>query len=170
MTFGRWQPLTVPQIAALFADAPFRWWISGGMALELHTGRSWRTHEDADVGIRRVDAVLLSAVLDGWDVHVASQGVLRPWGGAPLDAARNENNLWCRSAPSEPWALDVTISDGDDDEWVFRRDPAVRRPWNEAVLLAGDGVPFLAPELQLLFKSKDLRAKDDVDAREVIPT
>ena len=31
------------------------------------------------------------------------------------------------------------------------------------------GFPYLAPELQLLFKSKDNRTKDDRDATEVIP-
>jgi len=30
-------------------------------------------------------------------------------------------------------------------------------------------VPYLAPELQLLFKSVNVRAKDQVDADEVIP-
>ncbi len=33
----------------------------------------------------------------------------------------------------------------------------------------GVGVPYLAPELQLLFKSKGLRLKDDLDAGEVVP-
>ena len=32
-----------------------------------------------------------------------------------------------------------------------------------------EGVPYLAPELQLLFKSKVPRPKDDIDAAEVIP-
>jgi hypothetical protein len=32
-----------------------------------------------------------------------------------------------------------------------------------------DGVPYLAPQLLLIFKSKNMRPKDDVDAREVIP-
>ena len=32
------------------------------------------------------------------------------------------------------------------------------------------GVPYLAPELQLLYKSKDIRPKDELDAAEVIPS
>ena len=39
-----------------------------------------------------------------------------------------------------------------------------------AVLRTADGVPYLAPELQLLYKSSNARAKDDVDAAEVIPS
>jgi lincosamide nucleotidyltransferase A/C/D/E len=37
------------------------------------------------------------------------------------------------------------------------------------VLHSPDGVPYLAPALQLLFKSKDVRPKDQLDAEEVIP-
>ena len=38
-----------------------------------------------------------------------------------------------------------------------------------AVLLSEQGIPYLAPEIQLLFKSKNNRTKDDGDATEVIP-
>jgi hypothetical protein len=48
-------------------------------------------------------------------------------------------------------------------------DPTLRVPWEDAVLKSGRGIPYLAPELQLLFKSKNNRTKDDRDASEVIP-
>lgn len=40
---------------------------------------------------------------------------------------------------------------------------------SEAILTTSSGVPYLAPELQLLFKAKNPRPKDDVDAQVVIP-
>lgn len=58
---------------------------------------------------------------------------------------------------------------GDGQEWIFRRDPSLRIDWHDAVLRSDDDIPYLAPELQLLFKSRDARPKDDVDAHEVIP-
>ncbi len=162
-------PLSIADTVDLFDAAPFRWWISGCRALELHVRRSWRDHEDTDVGMVRQDVVGLAAVLDGWDIHVAAAGQLSPWSGAPLDAALHQNNLWCRRYPGGPWQLDVTIGEGDEETWMYRRDPSVRVPWPDAVLHTSDGIPYLAPELQLLFKSKAPRPKDDVDAREVIP-
>ena len=63
----------------------------------------------------------------------------------------------------------MTISDGSDTQWIYRRDPSVRLNWERAVLTTREGVPYLAPELQLLFKSKTPRPKDDADARQVIP-
>lgn len=100
---------------------------------------------------------------------IAAGGRLTPWEGTSLDAAGRENNLWCRSAPGDPWMLDVTVGEGDDAEWAYRRDRRVRAPWPDAVLTSPAGVPYLAPELQLLFKSTDIRAKDDLDACVVIP-
>lgn len=166
---GPWAPLAVDEVAALLGGAPLEWWISGGRALELHLGRSWREHDDTDLGIRRVDAATLHGTLAGWDLHVAAAGRLTEWDGRALDASRHENNVWCRRTPTGPWQLDVTVGDGDEREWGYRRDPRLRRPWREAVLRSAEGVPYLAPELQLLFKSKNRRPKDDVDAAEVLP-
>lgn len=165
----RFDPLDLRGTVALFRSAPVPWWISGGLALELHVGESWRVHDDIDVSLRRRDVAALPAVLTGWEIHVAAAGVLRPWRGEALHLDRHENNLWGRRSPTADWALDVVISEGDDERWVYRRDPAVTRPWDEAVLRRDDGIPYLAPEVQLLFKSKALRPKDDVDAEHVIP-
>ncbi len=168
--YGPWVPLSVDDAVALFEPASFRWWVSGGHALELHLDRSWRAHDDTDISILRCNADLLFDALPGWDIHLAAAGVLTLWDGSPLSASRSENNLWCRAAPEDPWSLDVTISDGDEHDWIYRRDPSIRRGWPDAVLSTRNGVPYLAPELQLLFKSKDVRPKDEVDVRAVIPT
>ena len=167
---GQWKPLDIEEVVALFGHASARWWISGGYALELHQGYSWRAHDDIDVGVLRRDAPELTALLDGWDIEIAASGVLSPWRGSVPLAGRNQNNLWCRKRSDQPWGLDVTIGDGDQESWIFRRDPVIRVRWEEAILRTQDEVPYLAPELQLLYKSTDLRPKDDVDAREVIPS
>ena len=161
----RWEPLSVEELAG----CPAPWWFAGGHALELHLGRSWRSHHDIDVGIRRCDgvAVLSHLVRRGWDAVVAAGGAIRPWDGGPLDGAAQENNVWCRR-PGGPWQLDVTVGAGDDC-WVYRRDPSIRRAWSRAVVERG-GLRWLAPELQLLFKSDSVRARDDDDAHQVIPT
>ena len=166
---GSWCPMPLAAVVALFEPATFRWWVSGGIALELHLGDGWRDHDDTDVGICRRDTGDLPEVINGWDVWKAAGGRLTPWHGDLLDAGRQENNLWCRPTPGDPWVLDVTVGEGDDAEWIYRRDERVRAPWPEAVLRSSAGVPYLAPELQLLFKSTDIRAKDDLDARMVIP-
>jgi hypothetical protein len=166
---GPWKPLELGDVIQIFDRWQARWWISGGVALELHLGRSWRTHHDSDVSILRDDALTLPVVLAGWDIQVAAAGALTPWDGSALAAQANQNNVWCRKAPNQPWCLDVTISEGDQECWIYRRDPTLRVPWKDAVLRNERGIAYLAPELQLLFKSKNNRMKDDRDATEVIP-
>jgi hypothetical protein len=63
----------------------------------------------------------------------------------------------------------VTVGEGSSEHWIYRRDPTVQVRWESAVLRTPDGVPYLAPDLQLMFKSKNMRPKDDIDAEEVIP-
>ena len=165
-----WAPLRVERAAEVFDGAPFRRWICGGRALELHLGRSWRDHhDDIDVGILRQDAPALFAWLAGWELAMASSGQLLPWGGRPLVAEHAENNVWGRRAGAGAWEIDVLANAGDATEWRSRRDERIRRPWDEAVLHTADGLPYLAPELQLLFKSRDRRPKDDLDAEHVVP-
>lgn len=161
--------MPVASAVELFRHAAFRWWLAGGHALDAHLRRCWRAHHDTDIGICRTDAPQLADMVGGWDIHVAAGGVLTPWNGRPLDASRSENNLWCRPSPDAAWALDVTVGDGDDHEWIYRRDRSIHRPWAAAVLQTRSGTPYLAPELQLLFKSPKPRSKDHLDAATVIP-
>lgn len=166
---GRWEPLELAAVVHELTSAPFRWWVSGGHALELHLGRQWREHDDTDVGVARCDLIEVYSWMSNWEMHIAASGRLTRWRGAPLTAERHQNNVWCRHHETEPWTLDLTIGDGTDAEWTYRRNPAVRVSWDAAVLQTANGVPYLAPELQLLFKSTNIRAKDETDAHEVIP-
>jgi len=166
---GTWRPFALDEVVRLFVGFPARWWISGGHALELHLGRSWRGHEDSDVGVLRQDSAALRELLVGWDIRVAAAGRLSPWSGHTVRADASQNNLWCRKSADGPWCIDVTVGEGDEECWIYRRDPTLRVPWDEAVLRSDGGIPYLAPELQLLFKSKVVRPKDEVDAHEVIP-
>ena len=168
--FGPWEPMELESVVETFAPASFRWWISGGHALDLHLGRTWREHEDTDLGVARRDLGAFRTLLAGWDLHVAAAGQLTRWRGEPLELARDQNNVWCRVSAGGPWVLDVAIGEGSAEHWIYRRDPSVQVPWEMAVLRTAEGIPYLAPELQLLYKSKGLRAKDEVDAAEVIPS
>ncbi len=164
-----WRPLLVDEIARILEGAPFRWWISGGNALDLHLGDHWREHGDLDVGICRNEAERVHEWFSEWDLWLAAAGELSPWDGRPLNLRRQENNVWARRSAQEGWAVDLTVNECTDDKWVYRREPSVTRDWTEAVLESPSGVPYLAPELQLLFKSKHLRGKDHADASHVIP-
>ncbi len=127
---------------AVFSAGSFRWWVTGGHALELHVGRSWRQHDDTDVSFVRADSAHVFRLLSDWQISVAAAGVLSPWAGEPLDAAAHQNNLWCKQSSTAPWCLDLTVSEGDGQEWIFRRDPSLRIDWHDAVLRSDDDIPY----------------------------
>jgi hypothetical protein len=52
--------------------------------------------------------------------------------------------------------------DSANEEWMFRRDPRIRRAVDR-VFAMGRGLPRLAPEVVLLYKSKGSQPKDDPD-------
>ena len=166
--YGPWRPLAIDEVAQLFRatrDAG----VSPAVGRSNSSSGAPGAHDDVDVSVLRQEAKLLYRLLRGWDVHVAAGGQLTPWDGRELVAVRGETTLWCRRTPTAPWCLDLTIGDGDANRWVYRRTPTLTAPWSDAVRVDGAGVPYLAPELQLLFESKDVREKDEVDARRVIP-
>jgi hypothetical protein len=154
---GPWAPLTLGETLDVFDGYGGRWWIAGGRALELFVRDTWRDHDDTDVGVLRQDARMAWQIFETWDPHVAACGQLTRWDGSHLLTEREQNNVWCRRHSAGPWCLDLTIGDGDSEDWVYRRDQTVRVTWGEAVLWSSEGTPYLAPELQMLFKSEDVR-------------
>jgi hypothetical protein len=65
--------------------------------------------------------------------------------------------------------LELLLEESDADDWVFRRDPRIRRPLSDIVARDSGGVPFLTPEIQLLFKAKARRERDEGDFENVAP-
>ena len=165
--YGVWQPLELDQLRALFASQPASWWIAGGHALELFAGRSWRPHGDLDVGILRRDEARVIPALRGFDRHAAhgELSLLASGALAPEDA----HCVWCRARDGDPWRFEVLLTESDGDDWVFRREPAIRRPIHELIRFTEHGLPYLRPEIQLLYKAKGERPKDELDYAAVAP-
>lgn len=51
----------------------------------------------------------------------------------------------------------------DGDVWICRRDEGIRLPYDRVITMTAGGVPFMAPEIVLLFKAKAARPKDEAD-------
>ena len=65
------------------------------------------------------------------------------------------HDVWCRPSPGSPWALQLMVADTDGADWLYRRDHRVRRPVTELDGPASTASrPVIAPEVQLLYKSR----------------
>src|SRR4051812_41549765 len=85
-------------------------------------------------------------------------------GGAGHPAALDaEQQTWALDAAAELWRFDVMREPHDGDIWISRRHPSLRRPYASIVCVSPDGIPYLSPEVVLLFKAKYRRPKDEAD-------
>jgi hypothetical protein len=156
-------------VGAVFAGFEAPWWIAGGYAIELAVGRAVRNHRDVDVLVLRPDQLKVQEALFGWDLFAADPpGTLRPWRNGEI-LPTDVHDVWCRSNPESPWRIQVMLDDATDSEWVFRRNPAIHRPIAELGTISDDGIPYVAPEVQLLYKAQQPRAKDEADFTAVLP-
>jgi hypothetical protein len=162
-----WEPTHPRDAPRLLAGLTCPWWIAGGWALDLFVGRESRPHKDLDVGIRRRELPQVIADLPEWEFFAAKDGALRRLGGREPEP--RVNSLWGRPRGASRWVLELLLDDCDGDAWVFRRRREIRRPFAEAVRFDRTRIPYLAPEIQLLYKAQRPRPEDEGDFRHVAP-
>lgn len=173
--YGRWASRTPADAARLFVGYTGLWWIAGGWALEAFTGVR-RHHEDLDPSVLGSELPLLRRHLAG-RMHLwsASSGALKPLrpedqpDGSPDDILpEGTHQLWTRRNADHEWEYDMLLSPGTTDEWIYRRDETIRMPMSDA-LWESDGIRYLQPEIQLLYKARGRRAKDESDFIATLP-
>jgi hypothetical protein len=167
--WGPWEPVSLDEAATLFGRDRAPWWIAGGYAIELAAGHVLREHEDIDVLLLRPDQLAVQRVLPGWEWHAADPpGTLRPWRPGEILPA-DVHDIWCRPGPAAPWRIQVMLDECDGPDWVSRRDPRIRRPVAGLGRVTSDGTPYLVPEIQLFYKARGLRPKDEADFTAILP-
>ncbi|HEY6300480.1 MAG TPA: hypothetical protein VIW95_12650 [Candidatus Binatus sp.] len=148
--------------------APF--YFVGGWAIDLHLGRVTREHHDVDVLVMRRDHLGLHKALKQFSLKkiiphpegLVNRGTLVEWpAGERLELPIHQINAY-RAGQTEP-AFQVMLEESSDSEWIFRRNPEVRMPISRMGFYPLWGLPYLAPEIELLFKAKHLEARDRID-------
>jgi hypothetical protein len=170
---------TVGFAPALFAAqtmAPLNlpWMLAGGWALDAWHGTVTRPHEDIDVTVprHRQGEVREALAAAGWRLDACRGGAYHAW-TVPIAAPDFQVHARHGGLP-QAHLLDVMLTDSDDETWIYRRDPRVTLPMGQARLIGAQGLPHLAPEAVLLFKSRtagrDPRGKDQRDFARTLPT
>ncbi|MBL3807883.1 nucleotidyltransferase domain-containing protein [Streptomyces sp. BRB081] len=167
--YGAWEPASVTEVAALFSPLCELWWVAGGYAVEPAVGRAFRAHADIDVLLLREGQLAARRALAGWEWWAADPpGTLRPWAAGEI-LPPGVHDIWCGPGPYAPWRVQLMLDEAEDGHWVSRRDPRVRRPLGTLGATTPEGVPFLAPEVQLHHQAKARRPKDEEDFTAALP-
>jgi hypothetical protein len=160
-----WRP---EEVADRLEDCDVPWAVAAGWAVDLFLGRETRAHGDLEIAIPGARFAEVRACFADCDFFVAGDGRVTALdeGEAPTD---EHHQTWALERVSRRWRLDVFREPAAGDTWICRRDPSIRRPYAEVREFTPAGVPFLAPEIVLLFKAKHGRPKDDADLDRVLP-
>jgi Aminoglycoside-2''-adenylyltransferase len=155
------------QVAALMRGFAPPWFIAGGWAIDLYLGRATRPHADIEIAILRRDQLALQDHLRDWRLEKVVDGKFSPWPrGECLELPVFE--LQCTNEHAAPRTLEVLLNETRGDVWVFRRNANITRPLAAVYLTTHTGINFLSPEIVLLYKSKEPRAKDEQDFAAVV--
>lgn len=137
-------------VAVIMESTRSPWAICGGWAVDLFLGKVTRLHKDVDVAIPRRNQLQVQArLLDlGWTLAVAHKGELTPWGENEfLELPRHA--IWARRGDE---FFELLLNEWTETEFFYRRDHRISRPVEQAIQVR-NRIPFLAPEVVLLYKS-----------------
>jgi hypothetical protein len=144
----------VIQAARLFKDYDRPWAVCGGWAIDLFLNRVTRPHKDVDFAVLRNDQFIIQEYLfeRGWSLEKAVQGRLVPWQrGERIDLPVHV--IWCRNREASPDFVELLFNEADEVNFFFRRDTSITLPGEKMILSSASGIPILAPEIVLLYKS-----------------
>lgn len=166
--YHTWQPLTVHEVCDLFAGSPFAWGLAGGYAIEQFLGARIRPHEDIDIIVFRDEQQQVQSWLKDWHLYAADPpGTLRQWHAGEY-LMPGIHDVWGHRARTNAWQLQIMLVEVDGEEWVSRRSTRIRGP-RDALIVMYNGVPCIRVEVQLLYKARGRRPKDEFDFQACLP-
>lgn len=161
----RWDAWSPADVAQRLSAVSAPWCVAAGWALDLFVGETTRAHDDIEIAIpaARFDEVVVA--LPGYEWDVVGGG--RIWQYPEHLAGHCQT--WLREPATGRYRLDVFREPHAGDRWVCRRDDSITLPYGELIRRTGDNIPYVIPEVALLFKAKHLRDKDQADFDRVLP-
>ncbi len=159
-----WTPSEVVQRLAGTATV---WCVAAGWALDLFRGTQTREHGDIEIAIPAATFPEVRKHFSGYAFDAVSSG--RIWENATPDVLAATHQTWLRDPATGTYLLDVFREPHDGQIWICRHDETIRLPYSEVIHYSADGIPYLAPELVLLFKAKHARPKDQADFDATVP-
>jgi hypothetical protein len=160
-----WAAWTPAEVVERLSGVTTRWYVAAGWALDLFVGGIGREHDDIEIGVPGEGFGEVADAFPSFEWDVVGAGQIWPF---PKEAA-NHYQTWLREPSTGRYRLDVFREPHCGDRWVCRRRVSITLPYDELILRTADGIPYVIPEIALLFKAKELREKDEADFRRVLP-
>ena len=141
------------------------WFFAGGWAIDLFIGRETRQHQDIEIALFRKDQLNLKEHLNEWDFKKVVKGKFYTWENEFLELPIHEIHALNKSNGDK---LEVLLNETKDYDWKFRRDLRISYPLKSICSYSDTGIPYLNPEIVLLYKVKNTRDKDHQDFMSIL--
>lgn len=148
------------RITSLMSEFNETWFFAGGWAIDLFIGRETRQHQDIEIALFRKDQLNLKEYLKEWDFKKVIKGKFYTWENELLALPIHEIHALNKSNGDK---LEVLLNETKDYDWRFRRDLRISHPLKSVWSYSDTGIPYLNPEIVLLYKVKNTREKDHQD-------
>lgn len=158
-----WEPATM---ASRLAGVDVPWYVAGGWAVDLHLGGQRRDHEDLEIAVPSAHFGAVADRFPDMHFHVAGGGEVVPINPVAMAA---HHQTWAWDPDGSCWRFDVFREPHDKDIWISRRDSRLRRPYGNLIRTDRNKIPYLSPDVVLLFKAKHRREKDEADYAALTP-
>lgn len=171
-------PALIIQSTKLLTDLPLHYAVCGGYAVDLFLNKKTRVHYDLDISVWQKDRNTLIRCMQakGWTVYEACGNDLVHLISDVEEQKLQKCNLFCtypgnvffKTKPTEEPGIFVCeiehqeqtelnfieflFDQTNSNDFLYARNPEIKRKLSQAILQRG-GVPYLAPELILLYKS-----------------
>ncbi|WP_414730981.1 nucleotidyltransferase domain-containing protein [Bacillus sp. FJAT-28004] len=140
------------------------WAIAGGWSIDLYLGKVTRDHSDIEIAILRDHQLAIREYLTGWDYKKVQGGKIITWSeNEILELPIHETY-----AEKVTEKIEILLNESDNDWWIYRRDSRIQREMQKTILITANGIPYLSPEITLLFKSKNPEPKDEKDFKNIV--
>lgn len=183
------------KVVELFNDffkLNINWAICGGDAIDLFVGEQTRNHKDLDVAVFWEDRkqIIEYMLQHKWRVFEPDNGRLREITNNSNDLMK-EDNLWCLTPNCKSYDIkhlehnfydiqplmnnqetldfiEFLFNKKDNHYFYYKRNHQIKLQLEQAILYSKNEIPFLAPEMVLLYKSIFIRFLDKLEHQEMV--
>jgi hypothetical protein len=174
----------IKEVTNLMNSIVDEWAICGGDAIDLFVGKDTRLHKDIDIVVFWKDRKILieSFFYNGWRVFEPNRGMLREILSIQDDLCI-EDNLWCIKCDTNSYNIEnvydnfyrvttkrksqdvldfveLLFNKKEDDLFLYKRNTNLNLNLYNAIHYIKENIPYLAPEMVLLYKSIFIRGLD----------